>query len=242
MRFLPVSPWRRAGIRTQGMSDDVEWFFENLLPEGRLRELIASRDRIDPKDTWALLIRHGQDTAGALSLIPDEIDHPDVQERLVPACAGSIAGQDQRVAHAQFAVDGVLGRHPNVAGRCSGEARLRIDAHGALFLPEGTAASTHIVKPENASADFPFCPANEFFCMRLRLNSRFLSQRWTFCTCLSRCTSLIGLIVSQPKRRVQHETRFDDFIRLICVRHWAFHLRRNTRAKAVWACTICLKW
>ena len=44
---------------------------------------------------------------------------------------------------------------------------LRIDAHGAMFLPEGSAPSTHIVKPENASADFPHCPANEFFCMRL---------------------------------------------------------------------------
>jgi serine/threonine-protein kinase HipA len=44
---------------------------------------------------------------------------------------------------------------------------LRIDANGAMFLPEGLAPSTHIVKPENASADFPYCPANEFFCMRL---------------------------------------------------------------------------
>jgi serine/threonine-protein kinase HipA len=44
---------------------------------------------------------------------------------------------------------------------------LRLDPDGAMFLPEGTAAPTHIVKPENASADFPFCPANEFFCMRL---------------------------------------------------------------------------
>ncbi|MDO9011661.1 MAG: HipA N-terminal domain-containing protein [Gallionella sp.] len=44
----------------------VEWFFENLLPEGRLRDLIATRDRIDSRDTWALLVRHGQDTAGAL--------------------------------------------------------------------------------------------------------------------------------------------------------------------------------
>ena len=34
----------------------VEWFFENLLPEGRLRDLIAFRDRIDPRDTWALLL------------------------------------------------------------------------------------------------------------------------------------------------------------------------------------------
>jgi serine/threonine-protein kinase HipA len=40
---------------------------------------------------------------------------------------------------------------------------LRIEADGALFLPEGSAPSTHIVKPENASADFPYCPANDFF-------------------------------------------------------------------------------
>ena len=49
----------------------VEWFFENLLPEGTLRELIAQRDGFDPRDTWALLARHGQDTAGALSVLPE---------------------------------------------------------------------------------------------------------------------------------------------------------------------------
>src|SRR4030066_1607430 len=48
----------------------VEWFFENLLPEGRLRDLIAARDRTDPRDTWVLLVRHGQDTAGELALLP----------------------------------------------------------------------------------------------------------------------------------------------------------------------------
>ena len=61
----------------------VEWFFENLLPEGRLRDLIAFRDRIDPRDTWALLIRHGQYTAGALSLIPEGFDVA-AEEILVP--------------------------------------------------------------------------------------------------------------------------------------------------------------
>ncbi len=44
---------------------------------------------------------------------------------------------------------------------------LWIDPDGVMFLPEGTAASTNIVKPENASADFLFCPANELFSMRL---------------------------------------------------------------------------
>ena len=61
----------------------VEWFFENLLPEGRLRNLIATRDRIDPRDTWALLVRHGQDTAGALSLTPEGLAAA-TKEILVP--------------------------------------------------------------------------------------------------------------------------------------------------------------
>ncbi len=36
-----------------------------------------------------------------------------------------------------------------------------------FFLPEGRAASSHILKPENNNVEFIFCPANEFFCMQL---------------------------------------------------------------------------
>jgi serine/threonine-protein kinase HipA len=38
---------------------------------------------------------------------------------------------------------------------------------GTFWLPEGAASSTHILKPANQNPDFPHCPANEFFCMRL---------------------------------------------------------------------------
>lgn len=164
----PCFPLETQNYRDSGDARLVEWFFENLLPEGRLRELIASRDRIDPRDTWALLVRHGQDTAGALSLLPEETAATQVdQEFLVPlsheALQAKIEESRTRNLPLMASWDDI---RMSLAG-AQEKLGLRIDAHGAMFLPEGTAASTHIVKPENASADFPFCPANEFFCMRL---------------------------------------------------------------------------
>lgn len=159
-------------LATRGYQDSadirhVEWFFENLLPEGRLRELIASRDRIDPKDTWALLLRHGQDTAGALSLLPEAMDTSGVQEKLLPLSRDAL---QEKIQESRLRNLPLMASWDDIRMSLAGAQEklgLRIDAHGSMFLPEGTAASTHIVKPENASADFPFCPANEFFCMRL---------------------------------------------------------------------------
>lgn len=145
----------------------VEWFFENLLPEGRLRELLASRDRIHPRDTWALLIRHGQDTAGALSLVPDDLPPSSPEKRLVPL---SRADLQVKIVESRRRNVPLLASWDEIRMSLAGvqeKLGLFIDAQGAMFLPEGTAASTHIVKPENTSTDFPFCPANEFFCMRL---------------------------------------------------------------------------
>lgn len=144
----------------------VEWFFDNLLPEGRLRDLIAFRDRIDPRDTWALLLRHGQDTAGALSLIPEGTDAA-ADVILVPL---SPAALEEKIKASRARNLPLMASWEEIRMSLAGAQEklgLRIDPSGALFLPEGMAASTHIVKPENASLDFPFCPANEFFCMRL---------------------------------------------------------------------------
>jgi serine/threonine-protein kinase HipA len=145
----------------------VEWFFENLLPEGRLRELIAVRDRIDPRDSWAFLVRHGQDTAGALSLVPVNPDGEVPGEVLVPLSQEDLQAKIEESRKRNLPL---MASWDDIRMSLAGAQEklgLRIDPDGVMFLPEGTAASTHIVKPENASADFPFCPANEFFCMRL---------------------------------------------------------------------------
>ena len=64
----PQFPLSQISFSDRYDNRQVEWFFDNLLPEGRLRQLIAARERIDAADTWAFLLRHGQDMAGALSL------------------------------------------------------------------------------------------------------------------------------------------------------------------------------
>ena len=144
----------------------VEWFFENLLPEGRLRELIAFRDRIDPRDTWALLIRHGQDTAGALSLMPEGFEAV-AEEILLPLSPEALQEKIQASRARNLPLMASWDEIRMSLAGAQEKLGVRIGASGAMFLPEGSAPSTHIVKPENASADFPFCPANEFFCMRL---------------------------------------------------------------------------
>jgi serine/threonine-protein kinase HipA len=162
----PSFPLTTREFQDTADSRPVEWFFENLLPEGRLRDLVAQRDRIDPQDTWALLARHGRDTAGALSLIPEGVE-AGKEEILVPLSPETL---QKKIKASRTRNLPLLASWDEIRMSLAGAQEklgLRIDANGAMFLPEGTAASTHIVKPENASADFPFCPANEFFCMRL---------------------------------------------------------------------------
>lgn len=144
----------------------VEWFFENLLPEGRIKELIATRDRIDLRDTWAFLLRHGQDTAGALSLTPQELK-TDKQIKLTPLSQAQLQKKIQVARSRNLPLMASWEKIRMSLAGTQEKLGLYIDHQGAMFLPEGDAPSTHIVKPENISADFPYCPANEFFCMRL---------------------------------------------------------------------------
>ena len=144
----------------------VEWFFDNFLPEGRVRRLIANRDRIAVQDTWAFLMRHGQDMAGALSL--HQVDtFTDSPGGLLPLSPGElqekIRDTHERHLPLMAAWDGM---RMSLAG-AQEKLGLLIRDDGSMFLPTGNSASTHIVKPENISPDFPFCPANEFFCMKL---------------------------------------------------------------------------
>lgn len=165
--LAPGFPLTVRDYQDAGEHRPVEWFFENLLPEGRLRELIAFRDRIDPRDSWAFLVRHGQDTAGALSLVSVNPDGEIPGEVLVPLSQEDLQAKIEESRKRNLPL---MASWDDIRMSLAGAQEklgLRIDPDGVMFLPEGTAASTHIVKPENASADFPFCPANEFFCMRL---------------------------------------------------------------------------
>lgn len=148
-------------------------FFEGLLPEGAIRERLASQLRIAPGDTYSLLAALGRDCAGALQILPDDPSQasPSVEW---------LSGEE---------LDGLireLPRHP--LGVSAGDERLRLslagmqqkavlvrDEHGRFGRPLEGMPSTHILKPTAAGDDYsragdpswPGITTNECFCMRL---------------------------------------------------------------------------
>lgn len=141
----------------------VEWFFENLLPEGGMREAMARQANISTKDVFSLLKRYGEESAGALTLLPTDAHFPekanyskleiyDLRKRL----------NTSKTTPLLISSDDL---HMSLAGVQNKLGVLYKDNH--FYLPQEAAASSHIIKPDNTNETFPFCPANEFFCMRL---------------------------------------------------------------------------
>lgn len=143
----------------------VEWFFDNLLPEGALRLALAKRQGVHEKDSWQLLSFFGRDTAGALSVLPEGVV-PSDQQSYLPLPADRLAGmiEQSREGIPLLAQDGAL--RMSLAG-AQEKIALRLKPDGSFWLAEGASPSTHILKPENTNPQYPFCPANEWFCLSL---------------------------------------------------------------------------
>jgi serine/threonine-protein kinase HipA len=147
-------------------SDDrrTQWFFDNLLPEGGVRQALARYASVSENDSFALLQRFGHETAGALQLLPSD-EQPET---------GDDAAYEPLTRDALRALLRKLPKVPLIAG----DGRARMSLAGAQdklalhrdgeswLLPRG-GASTVIIKPANANEDFPYCPANEHFCSLL---------------------------------------------------------------------------
>jgi serine/threonine-protein kinase HipA len=120
----------------------VQAFFENLLPEGELRDYIAGQKHAST--LFALLHEKAGDTAGAFVLLPSEA---------TPGPASYTATSWQQIA-------AVLGKKSAAAIDLNGEdtrislagaqdkASIAIFADGLPQLPQGSAPSTHILKPD----------------------------------------------------------------------------------------------
>ncbi|MFV1982218.1 MAG: HipA domain-containing protein [Thiohalomonadales bacterium] len=141
----------------------VEWFFENLLPEGDMRAALARQARLTNKDSFGLLSRYGEETAGALTLLSIDVPYP------THSFYRELPHNELRARIANTANSSLLASSENLHMSLAGvQNKLAVLYEDNKFsLPEGTGASSHILKPDNNNTNFKFCPANEFFCMRL---------------------------------------------------------------------------
>ena len=140
----------------------VLWFFDNLLPEGGVRQALAKQAKVAEKDSFALLQRYGAESAGALTLLPDDGRQPPSggYEELTEKQLGVLV---RRLPKVPF-IDAEGRARMSLAGT---QHKLGLHRDGERWLLPVGGSSSVILKPGIAGKEFPCAPANELFCQRL---------------------------------------------------------------------------
>ncbi|SDK14193.1 serine/threonine-protein kinase HipA [Methylophilus rhizosphaerae] len=133
---LPLSQAEHSGAA-------VESYFENLLPEAGIRELLKLKHQAT--STFGLLSVIGGDTASDLTILPDD-------ETPQPPQYQPITWQDiaEEFTHQQGIIRTIQeedGLRVSLAG-AQRKLSIHIDHDGNLLLPLGSAPSTYIIKPD----------------------------------------------------------------------------------------------
>ena len=140
-------------------------FFEALLPEGAVRDQMASQFKLAASDSYGLLAELGRDCAGALQIV--------AQKRMSdpPAVRWLSAEELDKLIED-------LPRHPFGVRPEDGRLRLSLagvqrkavlvrDEEGRFGEPLSGMPSTHILKPDLPGCEDSNLATNEYFCMKL---------------------------------------------------------------------------
>ncbi|TPI36942.1 type II toxin-antitoxin system HipA family toxin [Mesorhizobium sp. B3-1-9] len=145
--------------------------FDNLLPDNdAIRKRIAERVGADGTDAYSMLAALGHDCVGALQFLPDGVDpgSPGSSDGK-PASKKDIAGIIANLAVAPLGLGEDEDFRISIAGAQEKTALLRKD--GRWYKPVGTAATTHILKPQIGrlpnGIDLSNSVENEYLCLKL---------------------------------------------------------------------------
>ncbi|MGB7949875.1 MAG: type II toxin-antitoxin system HipA family toxin [Candidatus Binatia bacterium] len=153
------------------IGDPVIAVFDNLLPDSdAIRRRLAERVRADGADAYSLLAKIGRDCVGALQLLPEGTE---------PGPAGAVEGRPVNEDYIARKI-GDLAATPLGVNE---DEEFRISLAGAQektallfwkkkwYLPHGTTATTHILKPQIGilpnGIDLTRSVENEYLCLKL---------------------------------------------------------------------------
>lgn len=152
---FPIS--QSLPLRAEPQAGEVAHaFFSNLLPEGRIRQLVARRLGISESNDFALLAALGGECAGALVLAESPPTTGEDRYRAFDDI------ELARVANSGEAFADLIGSGEARLSLAGAQDKLPVKLDGdRLLLPLGAAASSHILK--FASRDYKHLPVNEHF-------------------------------------------------------------------------------
>lgn len=152
----------RLPLRKKPFPDNVSKpFFSNLLPESRIRTLIAGKLGVSEKNDFKLLEELGGECAGAISLI-SENHSPETKGHYQPLSSPDLDKMIENMPCKPM-LTAKEGMRLSLAGA---QNKLPIYIKGKIFyLPYGNFSSSHILKPK--IPEFEDTVENEAFCMML---------------------------------------------------------------------------
>lgn len=138
---LPLTPGQYTGATVKAV-------FDNLLPDrDAIRARVAERTGAEGTDYYSLLAAIGRDCVGALQFVPEgEEASPPGPPRGTPWDDEAIEAMLANLARTPVGLDRTADFRISVAGAQEKTALLRHD--GRWFRPDGTTATTHILKPQ----------------------------------------------------------------------------------------------
>ncbi|RAZ72425.1 type II toxin-antitoxin system HipA family toxin [Mesorhizobium atlanticum] len=145
--------------------------FDNLLPDNdAIRKRVAERVGAEGTDAYSMLAALGHDCVGALQFLPDGVDpgNPGSSEGK-PVSKKDVAGIIENLTAAPLGLGEDEDFRISIAGAQEKTALLRKDRR--WFKPIGTAATTHILKPQIGrlpnGIDLSNSVENEYLCLKL---------------------------------------------------------------------------
>lgn len=196
---LPLRPETFSASETKA-------FFDGLLPEGALRRNASSAIHADGHDTASLLMRLNLESVGALVFAEEGVDP--TADRSYEALPFSQIEEFARAPHRK-ALEFSMTSRLSLAGAQSKIGLLHegVDPRSGWFIPEGSAASTHILKAVDGT--FPNQTVNEALCLKTAEKLGFETAR----------SMLIPVEGQEPLLCVERFDRTRGPLGRVCRRH-----------------------
>lgn len=156
-----------------GRPGAVHRFLENLLPEGRVLDIVSATEQVSKSNTFGLIRALGKEPVGAFSFVAFDADDEELARHLHaqqkeairrPVSQEELSDRIRKRDLIPFPVwDGKV--RLSLAGY---QDKLQVLVEGDnLSLVDGALSSSHLLKPESLNPSSPCLVANEHFCMSL---------------------------------------------------------------------------
>lgn len=145
---------------------ETKSFFENLLPEGEIKDLLEAHGKSSIKSEFGFLQEFGGDCAGAFKIVPEKAKIPKATK---PKKELKLETIYKYLNEKKSLTDVILNKEGGKFSLAGAQDKFAvIFDKNKIYLPLDGSPTTHIIKPHvryfNSTHDTPY---NEYLCMKL---------------------------------------------------------------------------